>query len=101
MTPADRYGSIDDLALGDEVWTYARGWWRRARVLATARRRACVGFRLVGLNARDGACRIQWVALDRLRRDSYEPAGPVAKVTAPTAAEVKAWLERAGEGRGR
>lgn len=68
MTEANRFGSVEELVLGQEVWAWARGACRRARVVATGRGRAAVCFRLVGLNARPGALRVQWLPLERLRQ---------------------------------
>jgi len=88
MTIENRFGSVRDLALGQEVWAWARGACRRARVVAIGRVQVTVGFRLVGLNARPGALRIQRLPLDRLRL--ARPSRSMIAVPAPTLEELHA-----------
>ncbi len=89
MTQDNRFASILDVALWDEVWAYARGWWRPARVVTTGRRLVTVAFRLVGLNVRDEGLRSQQLPLRRLRR-TRPSSQHVLDNRAPTEAEIRA-----------
>ncbi len=85
-----RFTSVEEIGLGEELWAYARGWWRRVRVVAMGGNTVTVAFRLIGLNARDGAFRLQRLPLHRLRRTCFRPAGRVLEAQAPTDEEIRA-----------
>lgn len=79
----NRFASIAELEPGQEVWAYARGYWRKARVVTKARKTARVGFRL----STSDLIRVQALQLGELRRTDpgnryFQP------IPAPTAAEL-------------
>jgi hypothetical protein len=75
--PTNRLRSIDEIALGDVVWAYARGAWRKAVVLAKARTRLTVMYVV-----RDDRLRYSVLGPAALRRES-PGRGPVVTTPAP------------------
>jgi hypothetical protein len=71
----NRFASTGELHVGDEVWAFARGSFRRARIVTVPR----IPFETpvtVGYFVRSGSLRIQKVPLSRLRRNMRSRALP-------------------------
>jgi hypothetical protein len=75
-----KFDEVSDLSVGDEAWVYARNWWRRARVVSTARSRVRVAYRLQG----GRGIKTTDAPLEILRRAHYKPpAGSTQWAPAP------------------
>lgn len=83
---ATKYASVEDVAVDDELWAYARGWWRRARVVSILHTRVRVAYRLQGgrgLKTTDAP-------LETLRRFHFRPPAASAQpMPAPKLQEVQ------------
>jgi hypothetical protein len=65
----NRLASLDQVEVGDVLWGYSFGWWRRVRVIRKGRTRVAVEFNLQG----GGARREARLGLSQLRR--FAPGG--------------------------
>ena len=81
--PKNRPSSIDEIAIGEVVWAYARGAWRKSVVLAKARTRVAVMYFIRGLRLRHSV-----LPPSALRRES-PGRGPVVTTPAPDLKEPR------------
>lgn len=64
----NRFETIAQVALGSVLWVYARGWWRRARVVRVARTRVTVRYAIHA----GGVLRESASCLGQLRRHTAD-----------------------------
>lgn len=82
----NRVTSIDEIALGDVLWAYARNYWRQVRVVAKARRVVTVAYTIRATSTASASLKRQDLSLskNRLRLDRPPGRAGVLDVPAPS-----------------